>query len=184
MSFYCSWTTRRRACAGWHVTTQDSVEWHSRVPAALRSRSCPHVERAQDTARSVASSRKSRRIASLLTRLCHKTWTGSRWMYEKTGTAWVRRLKGLRSGPRRFPSGTDMADHMAPLKDTAQNQTQTAPQDTDSRLSYPRWALPILRSARGPNWAPLAHFEVPQVVEHMRYKMIGPSLKKRSMFAM
>ena len=53
---------------------------------------------------SFSSSRKSRRIASLLTRLCHRTWTGSRWMFEKTGTAWGRRLKGLRSRPHRTVS--------------------------------------------------------------------------------
>ena len=32
-------------------------------------------------------------LRALLTRVYHTTWTGSRWMFEKMGNVWVRRLK-------------------------------------------------------------------------------------------
>ena len=32
-------------------------------------------------------------LLALLTRVYHRTWTGSRWMFENIGNAWVRRLK-------------------------------------------------------------------------------------------
>ena len=155
------------------------------------------MERAQDTARSVASSRKSLRITSLLTR----------WLFEKTGTAWGRRLKALRTREKRFESGTDMADHMAPLKDTAQNTScsrirHSVALSTDTHRQHHKTQTARFPAQHGPpgssevpgahfhftktrNWAPLAHFlNVPQVVEHTMYKMIGPILKNRCMFAM
>ena len=41
-------------------------------------------------------------LRALLTRVCHRTWAGSREMFEKIGNAWVRRLEGLRGRQRRF----------------------------------------------------------------------------------
>ena len=146
---------------------------------------------------SFSSSRKSLRIASLL----------ARWMFEKTGTAWGRILKGLRSRPRRFPSGTDMADHIAPLKDTAQNTScsrirHSVALSTDTHRQHHKTQTARFPAQHGPpgssevpgahfhfpktpNWAPLVHFlNVPQVVEHNMYKVSGPMCKNRSLFAM
>ena len=41
-------------------------------------------------------------LRALLTHVYHRTRTGSRWMLEKMGKAWVRRLKALRCRHRRF----------------------------------------------------------------------------------
>ena len=66
------------------------------------------VERAQDTAPSAPSSQ----LRALLTRVDHRTWTGSRWMFEKMGKAWVRRLQAC-------VGVVVMRFHIVPLKDTA-----------------------------------------------------------------
>ena len=58
-------------------------------------------------------------LRALSTRVYHGTWTGGRWMFEKIGAAWVRTLK-VGWPPKADFWSTDMADHIVPLKDTAQ----------------------------------------------------------------
>ena len=64
-------------------------------------------------------------------------------------------------------SSTDMADHLVPLKDTADTDGTTV---TDNTPAYPKWALRILRSARKP------HFRFPETREHPMF--IRPSTKE------
>ena len=45
---------------------------------------------------------QSRRIANILTPVYHRTWAGSREMFDKIGNAWVRKLKACVAAKKRF----------------------------------------------------------------------------------
>ena len=98
--FYCSWTTRRRTLAGWLVNTTRQCgmaqsSFNRRVHQISLSLLDFFVERAQDTTRSASSSCQFSRIA------------GTRWMFEKIGAAWVRRLQACVGAKTVFTSSTE-----------------------------------------------------------------------------
>ena len=64
-------------------------------------------------------------LGALLTRVYHGTWTGSGWIFEQMGKAWVRRLMASVAARRCFFFRVGQMEQTAsyrsvPLKDTAQ----------------------------------------------------------------
>ena len=83
-------------------------------------------------------------LRALLTRVYHRTWGGSREMFEKMGNAWVRRLKASVAAKGGFfeqhRHGTDMAKTQRKNKSSTRHltpchspQTPTAPQRQTTR---------------------------------------------------
>ena len=84
-------------------------------------------------------------LLALLTRVCHRTRTGNRWMFETMGKPWVRKPKAYDAANGVFSSSTGTADHIVPLKNTALHgtlpQTQAAPQTQPTHFPNQNGAL-------------------------------------------
>ena len=91
-------------------------------------------------------------------RVCHRTWTGSRRTFEHVAGSAGQRLAPPKAG---FSSGTDTADRIVPLKDTAQKHVFLARHLTlhgtlhrhRQHLPFPKWAPLILEWAPGPRFS-------------------------------
>ena len=146
--FFCSWTTRRRARAGRHLTTAQPS--FSRLALQILS-SCG--TRVQDTLRSV-SSRKSR--PACVTRRGQAAAGCSR----KTGTAWVRSLKGLRCRPHRTAQGHS-AKHVTVTCSTLCRTLHKTQTDSTTRhrkhVFLPNMALPDPQKCQNPKPGPIKH---------------------------
>ena len=76
----------------WSDESLDSVARHSRLSTAVFPRSLSFGLPFFGTS-SKHSPSSPAELRALLTRVYHRTWTGSRWMFERTGAAWIRRLQ-------------------------------------------------------------------------------------------
>ena len=58
-------------------------------------------------------------MRALLTRVCHRTWTGSPWMFAKMGAAWVRRLHACVAAGGGFLNSDPEVAHRAAQRHTS-----------------------------------------------------------------
>ena len=81
-------------------------------------------------------------LRALLTHVYQRTWTGTRWMFEKIGAARVRKFTACVAAKRSFPVAK--TSFITPWHSP---QTQTTP-------TFPKWAPPDPQMGLGPLWLP------------------------------
>ena len=105
-SLLTRWCDPQRSVSPWSAWRPEASaprrsRWRSLCRNRQRSGGCRGCARTATWPRTTSVDRFTRRLApanpaelrALLTRVYHRTWAGSREMFEKIGNAWVRRLK-------------------------------------------------------------------------------------------